>query len=132
MSKNISDELVILRARNSMTQQQLADKLGTSQRTVAAWESGDSIPRKAMQVKIALLFGLPENYFLDGAAPEEPEEPEEDNASDIATVELIAKLFNEVREASSQGNTDSDKVQQLTDMMKAYIKSDNDSCIIEK
>lgn len=65
MNKDISQELVILRARESLTQQQLADKLETSQRTVAAWESGASVPRKTMQVRIAKVFGLPENYFFD-------------------------------------------------------------------
>ena len=65
MNKDISKELVILRARESLTQQQLADKLETSQRTVAAWESGASVPRKTMQVRIAKVFGLPENYFFD-------------------------------------------------------------------
>lgn len=65
MDKDISQELVILRARESLTQQQLADKLETTQRTVAAWESGASVPRKTMQVRIAKVFGLPENYFFD-------------------------------------------------------------------
>lgn len=64
MEKNIAQELVILRARKSWTQKQLAEALGTSQRTVAAWESGASIPRKTTQVKIAELFGLPEDYFF--------------------------------------------------------------------
>lgn len=65
MNKDLAQELVILRARESLTQQQLADKLDTTQRTVAAWESGASIPRKTMQVRIAKVFGLPENYFFD-------------------------------------------------------------------
>lgn len=65
MNKDIAQELVILRARESWTQQQLADKLETTQRTVAAWESGASVPRKTMQVRIAKVFGLPENYFFD-------------------------------------------------------------------
>ena len=65
MSKIISQEIVILRANKSWTQQQLAQKLGTTQRTVASWESGVSIPRKTMQVKIAQVFELPDNYFFN-------------------------------------------------------------------
>lgn len=71
--KDISQELVILRARESWTQQQLADKLDTTQRTVAAWESGTSVPRKTMQVRIAKVFGLPENYFFDTKTDERNE-----------------------------------------------------------
>ena len=64
MEKNIAQELVILRAGKSWTQKQLAEELGTSQRTVAAWESGVSIPRKTTQVNIAKAFGLSEDYFF--------------------------------------------------------------------
>lgn len=64
MEKNIAQELVILRAGKSWTQKRLAEELGTSQRTVAAWETGASIPRKTTQVNIAKAFGLSEDYFL--------------------------------------------------------------------
>lgn len=64
MEKNIAQELVILRAGKSWTQKRLAEELGTSQRTVAAWEKGASIPRKTTQVNIAKAFGLSEDYFF--------------------------------------------------------------------
>ncbi len=64
-SINIGQKILVLRAEKGWTQQQLAEKLKTSQRTVAAWEAGDSIPRKTMKVKIAQVFGLPPNHFLD-------------------------------------------------------------------
>lgn len=62
---NIGQEILVLRAEKGWTQQQFAEKLKTSQRTVAAWEAGDSIPRKTMKVKIAQAFGLPPNHFLN-------------------------------------------------------------------
>lgn len=64
MENNIAQELVILRAEKSWTQKQLAEKLGTTQRTVAAWESGESVPRKTTQVNISKAFGLPRDHFL--------------------------------------------------------------------
>ena len=64
-SINIGQEILVLRAEKGWTQQQFAEKLKTSQRTIAAWEAGDSIPRKTMMVKIAQVFGLPPNYFLN-------------------------------------------------------------------
>lgn len=63
--RDIGQEIVILRANKGWTQQQFAEKLGTTQKTVGTWESGESAPRKAMQVRIAQLFGLPGNYFWD-------------------------------------------------------------------
>lgn len=70
MGKDIAQEIVIQRAKKSWTQQMLASTLNTTQRTVAAWETGKSIPRKAMQVRLAQVFGLPENYFLEIAEGE--------------------------------------------------------------
>lgn len=61
---DIGQEIIVLRARNGWTQQQFAEQLKTTQRTVAAWEGGDSVPRKAMRVRIAQAFGLPDQYFL--------------------------------------------------------------------
>ena len=65
MNQDIAQEIIILRAKNGWTQQMLAEKLGTTQRTIAAWESGVSTPRKTMRVRIAQAFDLPDNYFLE-------------------------------------------------------------------
>lgn len=69
-SVNIGQEIIILRGTKGWTQQQLADMLQTTVRTIGAWESGAFIPRNAMKVKIAKVFELPEDYFLsdDGKA----------------------------------------------------------------
>lgn len=67
MKQDIAQEIIILRAKNGWTQQMLAEKLGTTQRTIAAWESGVSSPRKTMRVRIAQAFDLPDNYFLERA-----------------------------------------------------------------
>ena len=67
MNQDIAQEIIILRAKNGWTQQMLVEKLGTTQRTIAAWESGVSSPRKTMRVRIAQAFDLPDNYFLERA-----------------------------------------------------------------
>ena len=67
MNQDIAQEIIILRAKNGWTQQMLAEKLGTTQRTIAAWESGVSSPRKTMRDRIAQAFDLPDNYFLERA-----------------------------------------------------------------
>ena len=67
MNQDIAQEIIILRAKNGWTQQMLAEKLGTTQRTIATWESGVSSPRKTMRVRIAQAFDLPDNYFLERA-----------------------------------------------------------------
>lgn len=52
------------RLRDELTQTQLAKKLGTSQPTVAAMESGDRSISKAMAKKLAALFDTDYKNFL--------------------------------------------------------------------
>ena len=76
---NIGQEILVLRAEKGWTQKQFADKLKTSQRTIATWEAGNSIPRKTMMVKIAQVFGLPSNIFLDSEVSKSENERIESN-----------------------------------------------------
>ena len=62
---DIGQKIIVMRATTGMTQQALAKALDTSQRTVASWETGDSVPRKAMRVKIAQVFQMDDLYFLN-------------------------------------------------------------------
>lgn len=99
MNQDITQDLIILRAKNGWTQQMLAEKLGTTQRTIAAWESGVSSPRKTMRVRIAQAFGLPENYFLE-RAEEEPAQGQ---------IEKIIKQIDGVLSESEQFGTEEGK-----------------------
>lgn len=99
MNQDIAQEIIILRAKHGWTQQMLAEKLGTTQRTIAAWESGVSTPRKTMRVRIAQAFGLPENYFLE-RAEEEPAQGQ---------IEKIIKQIDGVLSESEQFGTEEGK-----------------------
>jgi transcriptional regulator with XRE-family HTH domain len=61
---DFAQRLIVLRGSKGWTQQELALALGTTQRTVASWESGASLPRKAMRVRIAQVFSIPPDEFL--------------------------------------------------------------------
>ena len=99
MNQDIAQEIIILRAKHGWTQQMLAEKLGTTQRTIAAWESGVSSPQKTMRVRIAQAFGLPENYFLE-RAEEEPAQGQ---------IEKIIKQIDGVLSESEQFGTEEGK-----------------------
>ena len=99
MNQDIAQEIIILRAKHGWTQQMLAEKLGTTQRTIAAWESGVSSPRKTMRVRIAQAFGLPENYCLE-RAEEEPAQGQ---------IEKIIKQIDGVLSESEQFGTEEGK-----------------------
>ena len=52
------------RGEKGLTQKQLADLLNVSDRSVKMWESGSSVPRKGIRIRLAQEFGLPPDYFL--------------------------------------------------------------------
>ena len=57
--KAFGEALGLFRTRAGLTQQGLADKLGMSRRSVAAWEAGDNLPKtKGVVLQIADIFGL--------------------------------------------------------------------------
>ena len=61
----LSNRLAILRKSAGFTQEALAEKLGKSQRTIAAWELGDRAPSFDMLCDIADLFNVTTDYLLD-------------------------------------------------------------------
>ena len=63
----MKSELRILRARHSLSQAELAEKLGVSRQTVNAIETGRYDPSLSLAFKIAALFGRTiEEIFRSG------------------------------------------------------------------
>lgn len=119
MNQDIAQEIIILRAKHGWTQQMLAEKLGTTQRTIAAWESGVSNPRKTMRVRIAQAFGLPDNYFL--------ERTEEDSAQ--GQIEKIIKQIDGVLSESEQFGTEESKrkiLKRFQEVLSEFPAEDTD------
>lgn len=56
MPNFIGDNINALRVHLGLNQQQFAQKIGTSQAAVSAWEVGDTSPRKSTAMKIAKVF----------------------------------------------------------------------------
>ncbi|MEI3377845.1 MAG: helix-turn-helix domain-containing protein [Coriobacteriales bacterium] len=54
----IGQNILSLRTRNELTQEELALKVGVARQTVAKWESGDAIPDLDNACKLAALFGV--------------------------------------------------------------------------
>lgn len=54
-----------LREENHLTQQQFAEKLNVSQQAVTKWETGASLPRGTMLIKISKIFNCSLDELLD-------------------------------------------------------------------
>jgi putative transcriptional regulator len=55
----IRNQIKELRARQEMTQQELADKIGVTRQTVIAMEQDKYSPSLETAFKVALVFGVP-------------------------------------------------------------------------
>src|SRR5574344_1560092 len=60
----ISKNIVGLRKKAKMTQQDLAEKLYYSDKAVSKWERGESLPDAEMLANIAKLFNVDVNYLF--------------------------------------------------------------------
>ena len=59
-----AEKLTLLRRREGMSQEQLADRLGITRQSVSKWESGASVPELAKLIAIADLFGVSLDYLV--------------------------------------------------------------------
>ena len=58
--------LKTLRKEKNLTQEQLAEKLGVSNRTVSRWETGTNMPDISLLLEIAELYGVTIPELIDG------------------------------------------------------------------
>ncbi|WP_188453756.1 helix-turn-helix transcriptional regulator [Virgibacillus oceani] len=69
----ISENLKILRERHDLTQQELADIAGVSDKAVSTWEKGTKQPRMGTIQKIADHFGLKKSQIIEDGGLEKIE-----------------------------------------------------------
>ena len=64
--KTTGSFLSALRKANGMTQQEVADKLNVSNKTVSKWESGNGYPEITQFPVLAEIFGVTVDYLITG------------------------------------------------------------------
>ena len=62
------NNLYTLRKSKGMTQQDIADKLGVTNKAVSKWETGEAFPETAQLVPLADMFGVTVDDLLRGRA----------------------------------------------------------------
>ena len=60
----IGDNIAMLRRANGLTQQQLADKIGYSNKAVSRWEKGECLPSVETLCEICSFFGVEFEYLI--------------------------------------------------------------------
>lgn len=88
--QKIGSFLKELRKEKNLTQEQLAENLGTSRRTVSRWETGSNMPDLDILIDIADFYGVELRELLDGERKSEKMDKELEE-----TVLKVADYSNE-------------------------------------
>lgn len=62
---NIKNNLIYYRTKNGLTQIELSEKIGYSNKSISKWETGDGIPDVLVLNKMANIFGVTLNDLID-------------------------------------------------------------------
>lgn len=89
------------RREKDMTQRQLADELGISDKTVSKWETGKGLPDAGFMVPLCERLGISVNELLAGEriSAEQYQEKAEDN------MVALAQMREEVKEMGKKVNS---------------------------
>jgi len=98
--KTFIERLKELRKQSGLTQQQLADIVGTTQQNIAFWETGRQRPKQPSLIKLANYFNVSIDYLLVGKAQAEeklsvfPERLKQLRVEAKLTQQQMAEAFN--------------------------------------
>ena len=107
-----ANKIYTLRTEKGISQKELGEMLGVSNKAVSKWENGESMPKTATLLKIAEMFNLDISELMGG----EPKQAEADSAQN----EEINSLMAENARLRSQ-ITQSDKRKKLTTVIAALL-----------
>ena len=75
MNIDIANRLYELRKRNSLSQEELAEKIGVSRQAVSKWERAEASPDTDNLILLAKLYSISMDELLSTDEPVEPVEP---------------------------------------------------------
>lgn len=92
-----SEKLTVLRRREGLSQEQLADRLGVTRQSVSKWESRTAMPELVKLISLSEIFGVTVDYL----AKDYIEEPEPVRESSPDTARLEQKVDDLARDYRS-------------------------------
>lgn len=108
-----ADKLIMLRKKNGMSQEDLANEIGVSRQSVSKWESAQSIPDLTKIIKISKFFGVSTDYLIK----DEIEQPDNNNKP-------------QETEAAGENIDDEDTIKMSIGDVTDYFKRTNLSSLI--
>lgn len=91
---NFSEKLIMLRKREGLSQEQLADRLGVTRQSVSKWESGTAFPEIVKLISLSEIFGVSVDFLVKNymKAPEASGEGSSDAEQRADSTRLEAKI----------------------------------------
>ena len=74
----LHEKIYILRKKNGLSQEALAESLGVSRQSISKWETGEATPEVSKLLSLSKLFGVTTDYLLDDESEEKVQEAEEE------------------------------------------------------
>lgn len=85
--KSVADKILDARSAAHFTQEQLAEMVGVSRRSIAAYERGESLPRKSTVLKLGKALSVSTKYLTS----DDCDDPLEDISKDPYYTEAMEK-----------------------------------------
>ena len=115
----ISDELRAYFFNIRMTQQEIADRLGTTKQTVSKYFTGKSKFGKRQAERWAQEFGLSKTFLLTGEGDIIPQQDKENSIESVAdTIRLLTQLIDEKNKLIAMLKDENEKLRKENNDLK--------------
>lgn len=103
LKTEFAQKVILLRGALGLTQEEFAEKIKVSKRSVSAWENGDVVPKKTVRINMAVVCGLSVSELL----LDEEMNPDTNSASQTQADEneLMKQLKNVIENSNIQTKT---------------------------
>ena len=89
---NIGERIYELRRKNSMSQEDLAEKMNVSRQSISKWESSQSVPEVERIVQLSNIFNVSTDWILKGENSKNKKS--QSNKNNLKSVQTVSTALN--------------------------------------
>ena len=89
---NIGERIYELRRKNSMSQEDLAEKMNVSRQSISKWESNQSVPEVEKIIQLSNIFNVSTDWILKGENSKK--QTSQSNKNNLKSVQTVSTALN--------------------------------------